>query len=121
MRDDLREVVEVAREREFGKLKGQLAEECRSCRHLALCRGGCPKDRLACDGKDAAARSWLCEGYRTFFERFGADLESVADEIRREIGHQRREHRRGATAEGVGRNDPCPCGSGRKFKHCCGR
>jgi uncharacterized protein len=20
-----------------------------------------------------------------------------------------------------GRNDPCPCGSGRKFKHCCGR
>jgi uncharacterized protein len=24
-------------------------------------------------------------------------------------------------APGVGRNDPCPCGSGRKFKHCCGR
>ena len=21
----------------------------------------------------------------------------------------------------VGRNDPCPCGSGKKFKHCCGR
>lgn len=21
----------------------------------------------------------------------------------------------------VGRNDPCPCGSGRKFKHCCGK
>ena len=21
----------------------------------------------------------------------------------------------------TGRNDPCPCGSGRKFKHCCGR
>jgi SEC-C motif domain protein len=21
----------------------------------------------------------------------------------------------------VGRNEPCPCGSGRKFKHCCGR
>ncbi|MDR1934863.1 MAG: UPF0149 family protein [Candidatus Accumulibacter sp.] len=21
----------------------------------------------------------------------------------------------------AGRNDPCPCGSGRKFKHCCGR
>jgi len=19
----------------------------------------------------------------------------------------------------VGRNDPCPCGSGRKYKHCC--
>lgn len=22
---------------------------------------------------------------------------------------------------GVGRNEPCPCGSGRKFKKCCGR
>ena len=21
----------------------------------------------------------------------------------------------------VGRNDPCPCGSGKKWKHCCGR
>lgn len=25
-----------------------------------------------------------------------------------------------ATAK-VGRNDPCPCGSGKKFKHCCGK
>ncbi|MBN2017772.1 MAG: preprotein translocase subunit SecA [Candidatus Cloacimonetes bacterium] len=24
-------------------------------------------------------------------------------------------------AEKVGRNDPCPCGSGKKYKHCCGR
>jgi len=23
------------------------------------------------------------------------------------------------THAGVGRNDPCPCGSGRKYKHCC--
>nr|WP_207756947.1 preprotein translocase subunit SecA [Defluviitalea raffinosedens] len=23
--------------------------------------------------------------------------------------------------EKVGRNDPCPCGSGKKYKHCCGR
>src|SRR5204862_3862956 len=21
----------------------------------------------------------------------------------------------------VGRNDPCPCGTGKKYKHCCGR
>ena len=23
--------------------------------------------------------------------------------------------------EKVGRNDPCPCGSGKKYKNCCGR
>ena len=25
------------------------------------------------------------------------------------------------TGKRVGRNDPCPCGSGKKYKHCCGR
>ena len=25
------------------------------------------------------------------------------------------------STEKVGRNDPCPCGSGKKFKHCHGR
>lgn len=24
-------------------------------------------------------------------------------------------------AKKIGRNDPCPCGSGKKYKHCCGR
>ena len=24
-------------------------------------------------------------------------------------------------AESVGRNDPCPCGSGKKYKKCCGK
>lgn len=24
-------------------------------------------------------------------------------------------------AQKVGRNEPCPCGSGKKYKHCCGR
>jgi preprotein translocase subunit SecA len=24
-------------------------------------------------------------------------------------------------AKKVGRNDPCPCGSGKKYKKCCGR
>jgi preprotein translocase subunit SecA len=25
------------------------------------------------------------------------------------------------TGPKVGRNEPCPCGSGKKFKNCCGR
>lgn len=25
------------------------------------------------------------------------------------------------TKEKIGRNDPCPCGSGLKYKKCCGR
>ena len=30
-------------------------------------------------------------------------------------------HETSPTGTRVGRNDPCPCGSGRKFKRCCGR
>ena len=26
-----------------------------------------------------------------------------------------------ASSKKVGRNDPCPCGSGKKYKHCCGK
>ena len=28
---------------------------------------------------------------------------------------------RKTAAQKVGRNDPCPCGSGKKYKKCCGR
>ena len=52
---------------------------------------------------------------------FGGDgipldqLENVADWLKKSSGA-------GPTKKPVvGRNDPCPCGSGRKFKKCCGR
>jgi SWIM/SEC-C metal-binding protein len=25
------------------------------------------------------------------------------------------------TEQKIGRNEPCPCGSGKKYKHCCGK
>jgi preprotein translocase subunit SecA len=37
----------------------------------------------------------------------------VEREVGREIGHK--------VGRKVGRNDPCPCGSGKKYKHCCGK
>jgi hypothetical protein len=47
-----------------------------------------------------------------------------------EIGHEEGSGREGESeikevepphaAPKTGRNDPCPCGSGRKFKKCCG-
>jgi uncharacterized protein YecA (UPF0149 family) len=42
-----------------------------------------------------------------------------ADAVRAVVPHAPAEARpSGARA---GRNDPCPCGSGKKFKRCCGR
>jgi len=36
-----------------------------------------------------------------------------------DTGREATTHRRSAPK--VGRNDPCPCGSGQKFKKCCGK
>jgi preprotein translocase subunit SecA len=33
---------------------------------------------------------------------------------------QVKEEENNPPAKKVGRNEPCPCGSGKKYKHCCG-
>ncbi len=43
----------------------------------------------------------------------------LTDEVRRDIRMRYNQDTR-ATSEKVGRNDPCPCGSGKKYKKCCG-
>jgi uncharacterized protein len=50
----------------------------------------------------------LVGAYRYFREHGQTDVSAHATEPRRNTPK-------------VGRNDPCPCGSGKKFKKCCGR
>ncbi len=45
--------------------------------------------------------------------------EVLDDETRRSIRMKYGQDSR-ATSEKIGRNDPCPCGSGKKHKKCCG-
>jgi len=45
--------------------------------------------------------------------------ERLSAEKRREIRKKFNEDHR-AVSNKVGRNDPCPCGSGKKYKKCCG-
>jgi len=47
--------------------------------------------------------------------RRAAEIENSGPEPAIQIAPQRREMPK------VGRNEPCPCGSGKKFKNCCGR
>jgi len=53
----------------------------------------------------------------------GADLSELE---RREVEYRERAWRNQSpttvvrTEAKVGRNDPCPCGSGKKYKKCCG-
>ena len=43
------------------------------------------------------------------------------EEQRRELTNQYRAEKVFVAPPTVGRNDPCPCGSGKKYKKCCGK
>ncbi len=46
----------------------------------------------------------------------------VFDEDKQEeIAKQYKKSKTVVKPKKIGRNDPCPCGSGKKYKHCCGR
>lgn len=107
------------RQREFGARKAALPERCAECRWLELCRGGCPKDRIR-DLRDGGV-SHFCEAYRTFFAHADAELRRLAASWKKKAVAEEKRRARVALTGPVGRNDPCPCGSGLKYKKCCGR
>lgn len=47
--------------------------------------------------------------------------ELLSEERRRELFLSQRKSNTVVKEKKVGRNDPCPCGSGKKYKFCCGK
>lgn len=57
-------------------------KECRNCRWMPLCRGGCRRDREPfIDGKPSL--NYFCAGYKKFFESVYPRLEEIARNIAR--------------------------------------
>ena len=44
----------------------------------------------------------------------------LSEERRKELFKEQRSSKTVVKAKKIGRNDPCPCGSGKKYKKCCG-
>ena len=57
-----------AKKKTFARKKQNLCNKCLVCRHLAVCRGGCMKDRAPFDKNDYGRESYFCESYRQFFD-----------------------------------------------------
>jgi uncharacterized protein len=96
----------------FGNAKKDaLAGACRACDVLAWCNGGCPKDRT---DRTAAGEplNALCGAYRAFFRHARPLLGRLASHWKAGLPL--------AAFQAVRPGDPCPCGSGRKYKRCCG-
>ncbi len=125
----LAEMVDDPAQVEFGRDKAdKLPAVCRCCEVLFLCNGDCPKHRMLLDAGEPAERprSILCDGYRRFFNHILPHLDAIAALLRAgrpasEIMPRLRPSSAPAVGSPPGRNAPCPCGSGRKFKQCCGK
>jgi uncharacterized protein YecA (UPF0149 family) len=73
----------------------------------------------------------LCEAFQDFFAHVDERMQQLARDWKAQQAtleaefHANQARSRSArdpkTKAAPGRNDPCPCGSGRKFKRCCGR
>ncbi len=105
--------------RKFGEQKACWNSRCATCRWVGICAGDCLKHRL-CGGQVAEGVSRLCGGWQMFYEHTAERFERLAEEIR---GARRSGQAPAIRPDGrsPGRNELCVCGSGRKFKHCCGR
>ena len=116
-------MLESPQQRTFGQAKQDtLPQYCRSCDVLNLCNGECPKNRLIQTPDREPGLNYLCAGYKRFFNHCRPFAEELADLWRRQSHEPQTPESMTATVRSgpkTGRNDPCPCGSGRKYKKCC--
>jgi uncharacterized protein len=120
------DLVASAKQRKFGTDKQTtLPKYCRDCDVLYACNGGCPKDRFISTPDGEPGLNYLCAGYKKFFQHVEKPMRMMAGlleakrapaEIMRMYAQQDEVWR--AAAKKVGRNEACPCSSGRKVKHC---
>lgn len=139
----LRELVDGDTFRRFARQKRKMHSDCLTCRWRPLCHGECPKYRMINVGAVEESLPYFCSSYKQFYGHSFERLREVAEEVRQrrapdlpppsllvaeraarqsvvEMEAQFSDHIP-VTGKEVGRNDPCPCGSGRKYKQCCGR
>lgn len=114
----LSKLLESPAQRAFGQAKLKtLPQYCRRCEVRVMCNGECPKNRFLQTPDGQAGLNYLCAGYKRFFTHYQPFVAEL-----RKVWRQKKSQAQVSTSQtGVktGRNDPCPCGSGRKYKKCC--
>jgi uncharacterized protein len=112
----------VASTAKFGLDKRDTCRACLECDVRFACHGECPKNRFILTTRTVShGLNYLCAGFKEFFHHASFSMKIMAGLIRR--GREAKEVMEilDHTFTGVHRLDPCPCGSGRKFRQCHGR
>jgi uncharacterized protein len=117
----LLELVSSPQQVQFGLDKRDtLPQYCLDCDVRFVCHGGCPKDRFIRTPEGDPGLNYLCAGFKEFFHHVERPMRVMADLLA--------QNRAPAEIMGLyasedarrGRNEPCTCGSGQKWKHCHG-
>ncbi|MBI3920989.1 MAG: SPASM domain-containing protein, partial [Armatimonadetes bacterium] len=130
----LGDMVNSEQQVEFGNDKRDtLPKYCRECEVRFACNGECPKHRFLKTPEGEPGLNYLCAGYKRFFNHVDPNMRAMAQLLEAQrapaevMGILARQERQQGNREAtkpspgkVGRNEPCPCGSGQKFKKCCG-
>ncbi len=129
VRDEtIKEMVASAPQRKFGTDKrDRLPQYCRQCEYKFACNGGCPKHRFIRTPSGEDGLNYLCKGYKLYFSHVDPYMRFMANELRQRRAaanvmnwvKAKDELNDSNRTRVPGRNDPCPCGSGKKFKKCC--
>jgi uncharacterized protein len=119
------EMVASDKQRKFGCAKfDTLPQYCRKCDVLFACYGDCPRNRFIATPDGEPGLNYLCAGYKLFYLHIDEPMKAMASLLRQ--GRYADEVMQGYAAKEkaptgkVGRNTACPCGSGKKYKHCHG-
>jgi uncharacterized protein len=117
----LLDLVASPEQRKFGQDKlDTLTAQCRNCEVRSLCNGGCPKDRFALSRDGEAGQNYLCAGLELFFKHTRPAMQEMARLLQQRRAPAEIMAATAAEDERRGPYQPCPCGSGRKFRFCHG-
>lgn len=115
------ELVASPAQRKFGQDKRDtLTAQCQDCRVRHLCNGGCPKDRFALSRDGEPGQNYLCAGLELFFTHTGPAMQAMARLLQQSRPPADVMALIAAEDARRGPYQPCPCGSGSKFKFCHG-
>ena len=113
-------------QKQFGaSKKTTLPQYCLNCEVRFACNGECPKNRFIKTPDGEAGLNYLCQGYKHFFNHIDPYMKFMSKKLRAKqppaaVMDWAREKDNGFSGYNIGRNEPCPCGSGKKLKQCCG-
>ncbi len=120
------DLVKSQRQFDFGiDKRNKLPRYCLQCDVRYACHGECPKHRFINTPEGQPGLNYLCEGYKNFFKYVEPYMDYMAKELKAKrapanvmswIRNKENQVIKPVIPE---RNDPCPCGSGKKFKNCC--